>query len=970
MPQKFGFELVEERFIQELNTQARLWRHLRTGAELLSLENDDENKVFGIVFRTPPEDSTGIAHIMEHSVLCGSEKYPLKEPFVELMKGSLNTFLNAFTYPDKTCYPVASTNLQDFYNLVDVYLDAVFHPLITPYTLAQEGWHYELENPQGEMSFKGVVFNEMKGAYSSADEVLSEESRHQLYPDTIYRHDSGGDPEVIPNLTFEQFMAFHRAYYHPSNARIFFYGDDDPDFRLQRMDEELRRYERIEVTSHIPLQPRFEQPRFHQAVYDSGDDPEAKAHICLNWMLPEVGDATLSLGFGILSHILTGTPASPLRKALIESGLGEDLAGQGFEADYRQMMYSVGLKGISAENHRKVQDLILTTLTALAKEGIDPQTVQASLNTVEFQLRENNTGSFPRGLVLMLRSLNAWLYGFDPITPLQFEKPLQEIKERLARGERYFEQLIGGYLLENQHRVTLLLLPDPELGKRRAAAESQRLAKARAAMRADEIQQVVATTHELRRRQETPDSPEALATIPTLKRSDLDAHIKTIPSEELSENGTRVLYHDLFTNGILYLDLAFDLRALKAEWLPYLSVFSRALLETGTAKMNFVQLLQQIGQKTGGIRPTTFTSSMRASSGFQAWLVLRAKAMAGQVKDLLAILEEVLFSARLDDRERIRQIILENKAGLESGLVGMGHRVVNSRLRARFNLADWASEKMSGVSQLFFLRDLLKRVDQDWPAVQTVFESMRAALFSLPNALCNITIDAHNWQSIHSEISQFLAALPAEAADLQPWQAGEYPKIEGLTLPAQVNYVGKGADLYAYGYNLHGSALAIVPYLRSTYLWEKVRVMGGAYGGFGVFDQQSGIFSFLSYRDPNLDQTLAVYDQAPAFLRALEISDSELTKAIIGAIGEVDAYQLPDAKGYTAMLRHLLGISDQERQQRRDELLNTSPADFRAFAEALEQVSRHGDVVVLGSAEAVQASQAAQAGSMSLLKVI
>ncbi len=970
MPEKFGFDLVDERFVQELNTTARLWRHQRTGAELLSLENDDENKVFGIVFRTPPEDSTGIAHIMEHSVLCGSEKYPLKEPFVELIKGSLNTFLNAFTYPDKTCYPVASTNLQDFYNLVDVYLDAVFHPLITPYTLAQEGWHYELENPQGEMTFKGVVFNEMKGAYSSADEVLSEESRHQLYPDTIYRHDSGGDPEVIPNLSFEQFMAFHRAYYHPSNARIFFYGDDDPDFRLQRMDEELRKYERIEVTSHIPLQPRFEQPRFRQAVYDSGDDPEAKAHICLNWMLPEAGDAALSLGFGILSHILTGTPASPLRKALIESGLGEDLAGQGFEADYRQMMYSVGLKGIAAENHDKVQDLILTTLAALAKEGIDPQTVQASLNTVEFQLRENNTGSFPRGLVLMLRSLNAWLYGFDPITPLQFEKPLQEIKDRLARGERYFEQLIGAYLLDNQHRVTLLLLPDPELGKRRAAAESQRLAQARAAMSAEEIQEVVNTTRELKRRQETPDSPEALATIPTLKRSDLDANIKTIPTEALNDNGTRVLYHDLFTNGILYLDLAFDLRALKAEWLPYLSVFSRALLETGTEKLNFVQLLQQIGQKTGGIRPTTFTSSMRASSGIQAWLVLRAKAMAGQVKDLLAILQEVLFSARLDDRERIRQIILENKAGLESGLVGMGHRVVNSRLRAHFNLADWASEQMGGVSQLFFLRDLLKQVDQDWPAVQSVFESMRAALFSLPNALCNLTIDAQNWQSIRPEINQFLAALPAKAASLEPWQTGEYPKIEGLTLPAQVNYVGKGVDLYAHGYSLHGSALAIVPYLRSTYLWEKVRVMGGAYGGFGVFDQQSGIFSFLSYRDPNLDQTLAVYDQAPAFLRTLEISDSELTKAIIGAVGEVDAYQLPDAKGYTAMLRHLLGISDAERQQRRDELLNTSPADFRAFAEALEHVSRDGDVVVLGSAEAVQASHAAQTGSMSLIKVI
>jgi len=970
MQSKHGFELIEDRYVKELNSQTRLWRHIHTGAELLSLENDDENKVFGITFCTPPADSTGIAHIMEHSVLCGSKKYPVKEPFIELIKGSLNTFLNAFTYPDKTCYPVASTNLKDFYNLVDVYLDAVFHPLVTPYTLAQEGWHYELDSPEGEMIFKGVVFNEMKGVYSSPDEILSDQGRRALYPDTIYSLDSGGDPEVIPNLTFDQLMAFHRSYYHPSNARIFFYGNDEPDSRLRLLDETLGNFGQIEVRAEIPLQNKFSEPILHQATYESGEDPEAKAQVCLNWMLPHAGDVTLTLGLSILSHILIGTPASPLRKSLIESGLGEDLTGEGFEPEYRQMMFSVGLKGIAAEKYHSVQGLILENLASLAAKGIDPETVQASMNTLEFQLRENNYGSFPRGLVVMLRSLNSWLYGFDPIAPLEFEKPLQEIKNQLSGGKPFFEALINEHLLNNPHRVTVLLKPDPELGKRRAAVESKRLALARSVMSAEQIQEMIASTQELKRRQETPDSPEALATIPMLKRTDLEPTIKTIPTEEINLARSKILFHDLFTNGILYLDLGFNLNSLKPEWLPYLPVFSRALLETGTYQLDFVRLLQRLGQRTGGIHPTTFTSAVRSTQGSQAWLILRGKAMLHQTEDLLGLLKDVLQTARLDNRERIRQILVENKAGLESGMVDIGHRVIHSRLKARFNEADWASEEMSGISQLFFLRRLLKEVDENWPAVQAVLESIRAALFTQSNTLCNLTLDADNWQKISSQVSGFICELPEVAPTPISWQTPAYPKIEGLTLPAQVNYVGKAANLYAHGYQLHGSSLAVLLYLRGTYLWEKVRVMGGAYGGFAVFDQQSGVFSFLSYHDPNLDQTLSVYDQAAEYLRGLEISHSELTKAIIGAIGEVDAYQLPDARGYTAMVRYLLGIRDEERQLRRDQLLNTTPADFHAFGEALDMVKRYGEVVVLGSPEAIQASQAVLKGQMSIQRLI
>lgn len=968
MTESHGFVLLEERFIREYNTRARLWEHRQSGAKLLSLENDDENKVFGIAFRTPPPDSSGVPHIIEHSVLCGSKKYPVKEPFVELMKGSLNTFLNAMTYPDKTIYPVASTNLKDFYNLIDVYLDAVFHPLISPFTLYQEGWHYELEEPQGEMSFKGVVFNEMKGAYSSPDSVMAEEAQHAVFPDTIYRYDSGGEPEAILSLTYEKFRSFYETYYHPSNALIYFYGDDDPEQRLKYMNNALKEFSRREVPAEIPLQPRLNAPQKKEVFYDSGDDPNAKAQITLNWLLVESGNLEEILALHILDHALIGTPASPLRKALIDSGLGEDLTGGGFQTGYRQTMYSVGLKGVAEQDTEKVEQLILETLSQIVEEGFDPETLRASLNTVEFSLRENNTGSYPRGLVMMINAVENWVYGHNPIEALAFEAPLNAIKQRFQAGERFFENLIRQHFLENPHRVSLVLRPDPQLGQRRATAEQQRLQQARAQMSPQQIDEIVQITRELKRRQETPDSPEALATIPMLTRTDLEPKVKTIPSEEIRLAESKLLYHDLFTNGILYLDLGFDLHSLPQEWLPYLPIFSRALLETGTRDLTFVQLLQQIGQRTGGIYPTTLFSMSRHTRQPAAWLFLRGKAMTDQAADLFAILKDVLTSARLHDRERIRQMVLENKASMESGIVHAGHRVVNTRLKARFNEADWAGEQTSGVSQLFFLRELLTRIDTDWESVHQTLEAMRSALIQRTATICNITLDAANWQNIRPLVEDFVSSLPAGQLHLHMWSKGSLPEVEGLAMPLQVNFVGKGANLYEHGYTFHGSALVIVPYLRGSYLWEKVRVQGGAYGGFAVFDQQSGNFNFLSYRDPNLDQTLQAFDQTTDYLRKLELSESELTKAIIGAIGEVDAYQLPDAKGYTALVRYLLGITDEERQRTRDQILNTSQDDFRRFGEVLESVRQHGAVVALAAPQVFENSRLA--GQFALVKVL
>jgi Zn-dependent M16 (insulinase) family peptidase len=966
-----SFDLIREQTVEEINSIVFYYRHKKTGAEIISVVNNDENKVFGITFRTPPPDSTGLPHIMEHSVLCGSRKYPVKEPFVELMKGSLNSFLNAFTYPDKTCYPVASTNLQDFYNLMDVYLDSVFYPLISPFTFMQEGWHFELEDKNEEMIFKGVVFNEMKGAYSSPDDILGDESHMSLFPDTPYGFQSGGDPEVIPDLTYDQFKNFHETYYHPSNSRIFYYGDDDPDKRLELIDEYLINFDHKKVNSEIPLQTKFSKPIRKVIPYDSGESGDsAKAYVKLNWMLSEGDNPELVLGLGILSHVLLGTPAAPLRKILIESGLGEDIVGNGIEDEFRQLSFSTGLRGVEVEKVDDVEHLILSTLEEIAKYGIDPKTIEASLNTVEFSLRENNTGSFPRGLLIMLRSLSAWLYGRDPIEPLRFQEPLNAIKNKIRSGENYFEELINTFINGNSHRVTIILTPDPELGNKRTAKETLRLKNARNSMSATEIDLIIENSIELKRRQDTPDSVEALSTIPVLDRDDIDPQSRSLPNELVPTSHGKLLFHDLFTSDILYFDVGFDLKTLSPHQLPYMRLFSRSLLEMGTQKEDFVSLIQRIGRETGGVHHSLYTSDQTGTKEAFAYLFLRSKAMIGQAESLLALLTDILLYARFDDKERFRQMILEEKSSLEAGLTPSGHRVVNNRIRAQFSESAWATEKMSGIDYLFFIRDLIENLDNQWEMIMANMESIRLNLISQSNIVCNVTVDQSNWQAQNTKILNFIDSFPNNKRELKNWNFTGNKQNEGLTIPSQVNFVGMGANIYDLGYQHHGSINVITQYLRSTWLWEKVRVSGGAYGGFCAFDRLSGIFTFLSYRDPNLKKTIEYYKQTSDFLKSMDIDQSELNKSIIGAIGEIDSYQLPDAKGYTAMLRYLLNISDEERQIIRDQLLETNSSHFRDFAKVLKSLNLESNIVVLGALNNIESANQENGYNLQLKNIL
>ncbi len=952
-----GFEVLEERDIKELNTLARVLRHVKTGARLLSLSNNDENKVFGITFRTPPVDSSGVAHILEHSVLCGSRKYPVKEPFVELLKGSLNTFLNAFTYPDRTSYPVASQNLQDFYNLIDVYLDAVFYPRLNPFVFQQEGWHFELNSPDKPLSIKGVVFNEMKGAYSSPENLLSEYSMQSLFPDTTYGFDSGGDPKKIPDLTFEQFKEFHRRYYHPSNAWIYFYGDDDPDRRLKFLDQVLKNFNRTNVDSRIPLQPPFDQPRriIKPFMVDEGENEASqKGMTTVNWLLCEGLDIKTNFSLQMLEYILLGMPGSPLRKALIDSGLGEGIAGVGLENELRQLFFSTGLKGVKIEDMEKVEPLILETLDRLGSDGIDPKTVDAALNSIEFRLRENNSGHFPRGLVLMLRALTTWLYDGDPLAILSFEKPLEEIKTTLKTNDMFFEKIINRFFLKNKHRTSLLLKPDPNMKQKEYKEEQENLQKIQANLDKREIEELVNNTKELNRIQGTADTPEALATIPLLKLSDLERKNRSIPLVIKNQLDVPVLSHDLFTNGILYLDIGFDLHPLPGDYLQYVRIFGHALTHMGTEKEDFVSLTQRISRKTGGITTQIFTSTIRNTGISAARLFMRSKAVVNNTGDLIDILHDMLLSPRLQDRDRFRQIVLEEKARLEQALIPKGHQYVNLRIRSHLSDSGWAAEQVKGISYLFFIRDLIKAVDENWDKVLEILREVHRILVNRKNIILNITTAGTDLPRVEPHIDALLGTIPETPVTKGNWSYARPTPFEGMTIPSRINFVGKGANLYNLGYGFHGSSLVITRYLRNSWLWDRVRVNGGAYGAFCLFDHLSGGLTFVSYRDPNLIKTLEIFDQSARFLHSVKLDGKELTKAIIGAIGDIDAHMLPDAKGFVSMTRYLTKNTDEARQKMREEVLETRKDDFRAFADVLDQVKEKGIAKVMGAENAIR----------------
>jgi len=1007
-----AYEVVTKDVVSEYGAYCTLYKHKKSGAEILSVSTDDDNKVFGITFRTPPSDSTGVPHILEHSVLCGSRKYKTKDPFVQLLQGSLQTFLNAFTYPDRTCYVVASQNEKDFYNLINVYSDAVFHPRATsdPMVHAQEGWHLELEDKESPLTYKGVVYNEMKGVYSSPDSLLNRESQRSIFPDNTYGVDSGGDPSVIPDLSFEQFADFHSKFYHPANSRIYFSGDDDVYKRLELMDEYLNEFDETpesRVKSQIQWQQKkYEEPIKLKEPYPAGADQPETHMLNVNWL---VNDKPLSafeeLTLDILDHLMMGTTQSVLRKALMESNLGESVTGGGLIGELLQSTYSVGLKGVKPEDVEKVERLILDTIDEIVAEGFTDEDIASSMNTIEFQMREFNTGSFPKGLSFMLGSMSKWLYGESPTEALKFEGPLAELKAKIAEsGSKVFQDKAKEFLADNMHRSTVEMAPSKTLEEELLKEEQDRLEAIKKGLSDDELQGIIDKTNELKELQASEDPPEARATIPSLELGDLKREETEYPIEvSKNENGSgvTVLRHELgSTSGIAYVNFGIDLSALPLNDVPLLPLFGRMLKETGAGEYDPVELSQRIGTNTGGISVGLLTTAVHpeGSKGVQngeqmcTKLYLQGKATSDKTGDLLSIMNLMVTEARLDSQTRVIEMLRESRSRLESMIQSSGHSAINNRMKARYRVGGYIDEITGGISYLDTVKDLLKQAEEDWPTLLARLEKIRSTLLENESArsgmFVSITGDAKVLETVQPAVDGFIDGLPGDASgpemfnnlkEVHPWvpeakkrMAEMVPiKDEGFVVPTQVSYVGKSGLLFDEGEEVPGSAEVVAKFLRTGYLWDYVRVMGGAYGGFCTFSPFSGFFSFLSYRDPNLDKTIDVYDgAADALLAAAETLENDpdaLATAIIGTIGDKDGSLSPDQKGFTSLQRWLVNESAEYRQGKRDEIINTKASDFRAFAERLKEM-KSTSVAVVSSKSAFEA--AAKAGKEMELKEV
>ncbi len=963
MGAKQGFVKKYTVEIPELNSVAIGYLHKPTEAEVLFLKNKDDNKVFGINFRTPPKDATGLPHILEHSVLCGSRKYPVKEPFVELLKGSLQTFLNAFTYPDKTCYPVASVHYKDFHNLIDVYLDAVFFPRLTPEIFMQEGWHYHLEKPDNPLEIRGVVYNEMKGAYSSPERILIETVQQSLFPDHPYSFDSGGDPDRIPSLTYDSFVDFHKNYYHPSNSRIFFYGDLKIDDELQLLGEYLREFDFKKVNSKIPPikpLPGFQRIEKSYAVSNEKES-NGKAFATLNWLLTESNMAELNFAFQILHYILLGMPGSPLRRALIESGLGEDIAGIGLETELRYLYFSTGLKGMKAEDVDSMVNLIDDVLNKLARDGIPESTVEAAINTIEFRYRELNTGSFPRGLALMLESLTTWLYDFDPLLLLAFEKPLESVKEQFKKDKFYFSRLIEKYFLGNTHKTLVVLSPDPQLMSMKEAEERARLDSIKASWNKEQLQEVINVTLKLKELQSQPDKPEDLAKIPRLSRNDLDIDVTPVAVNVIKHSGNSIIFlHELETHGIVYIDLGFNFNCLPKDKLPLLPLFCSALMEMGTEKEDYVSFSERISRKTGGLRPKILIrNSFKDDMGIFV-LFLRGKALRSQVGELVSILDDMVNHAIFDSKDRLYQLILKHKAMRYHKLVPEGHRTVLRRLQSHFSLAGGVKELVSGISQYFFVKKLAENFDTEWQKIREDLYFIKDLIFNRSNFILNITADEDFIKGAEETASTLIDSLKPNMRQLEDnrskWSIDGTDQVEGFTLPIQVHYVATGNKVPFHN-GVPGSFLVVLNLLRTSWLWEKVRVQGGAYGAHCFFDRASKVLVMTSYRDPHLIETVDTFKKSVDFLRNTKLSEEDITKNVIGTYGKLDPPMFPDAKSYVSVIRHLTGETEEMRRKLREEIIATDNEDIASMADVLKKWSETNLVKVLGPESSIKASK-------------
>ncbi len=952
----YGFKLLEKRFVTEVNSPCLYFEHEQTGARLLKIASDDANKTFSIAFKTLPESDCGTPHIMEHSVLNGSENFPVKSPFDILSKGSLNTFLNALTGGDVTLYPVASMNDKDYFNLMHVYLDAVFNPLIysDPRIFKQEGWHYELTNKESPLVYKGVVYNEMKGAFSTPTRELYYQINKHLYPDNSYGYSSGGKPEAIPDLTYEQFLNFHRRYYHPSNSYIFLYGNANLNKELAFIDDQyLSNYEKAAIDTEIPLQKPFPKMKSITEYYavPEGQNSQDQTYLSLNIVAGENTDRALYMALDALSDILVNHEAGPLRVALQEAGIGKEVNAS--VDDIKQPLFQIIVQNATLEDREKFRQVIFETLRECVDQGLDKDMVRGVINRMEFNLREGDDAQ--KGLQYNFEALPGWFFAGDPFLSLAYEKPLSKLKTALTSD--YLEEIIRKYLLDNPHTLLLALEPKPGLEKKFNARTTAELAAYKKSFGKAELESLVKETQELIAYQQRKDSPEALATIPLLELSDInpEANYYQVKPDRVAR--TPVLHFETFTNDMVYVKLYFDMRVLPQELLPYAALLSEILGSLNTEHYNYGELDNALNIYTGGFNINLATYLENQNDGQMIpKFIISSKAMPENLDKLFELTAEIIKKSQYDDPERLKAVLTRHASRKEANVKGVGYYYALTRLFSYFRNEGMFNELTNGLEYYWFVDDLSQNFDQQAAQISAKLAETAQLLFSRKNILAAVTCQSENQSLFRQQFKGFVRKLPRRKSPFHDWHFALEKKNEGLLSASKVQYVMQGYDFKKLGYAWNGKMKVMDQVVQSDYLHTQLRVVGGAYGGYCGFSPD-GIAYFMSYRDPNLVKTLDNYAAVPDYLQNLQIDEKSMSRYIIGTIASMDKPLTPSQKGSQAVKYYLEKTPHSRLQQERDAVLSTTPEDMRPMEAMLKEILAQKAICVYGNEQKLQTHQ-------------
>lgn len=953
------YEILDEHRVEDVQSDGFILRHKKSGARIAILSNNDDNKVFYIGFRTPPEDETGVPHIIEHTTLCGSKKFPVKDPFIELAKGSLNTFLNAMTYPDKTVYPVASCNDQDFKNLMDVYLDAVFNPNITKYEeiFKQEGWHYELTGKDDELKINGVVYNEMKGAYSSPDEVLSSQIYRSLFPDNTYSKDSGGNPEYIPKLTYEAYLDFYHKYYHPSNSYIYLYGDMDVVERLEWLDKEyLSLYDYKKVNSEINKQPAFDEIKNVEAQYSitMDDSQENKTYLSYNRVVGDSLDEMLYQAFDVLDYALVSSPGAPVKQALIDAGIGDDVYGS-YDAGILQPVFSFVAKNANASQADEFESIIENTLKEIVKTGINKEALLAGINSSEFKFREADFGQFPKGLLFGLNCLDSWL--FDDMKPFIHLECLGTFaKLRKAVDTDYFEKLIQEYLLDNTHGSSVTVKPKRGLGNEREETLAKELSDYKASLSDEEIKKLIEDTEHLKKYQEEPSSDEDLRKLPMLTRADMKKNAMAFSNIEDELLDVKVVRHDIESNGIDYISFLFDAGDFAQSELGYLGFFTNALGLVSTEKYSYTDLANATNIYTGGISTGTASHpDIKDRNNFVFKFEVKLKVLEKNLDKALELMEQMLLTSDFTDTKRLGELVAQIKARLQANLSSSGHLVAAMRSMSSFSRYALYQDELKGVAFYRSICRIEKELSESPKSVSDKLAAIAKKLFARNRMLISFTGNNEAYGNAKPSLEKVIAGFNKMSAVGNQAEVHFNTAKEAFIDASQIQYVAKTGDFICEGYEYTGALRLLRIILSYDYLWINVRVKGGAYGCMNTF-LRSGESYFVSYRDPNLSDTLDVYDRIPEYIKSFSPDERDMTKYIIGTFSALDTPMNPEAKGSRSLSAYLEGITYEQIQKERNEILNAQPEDIRRLADLVEAVLKKDSICVIGNENMIKES--------------